>query len=84
MPEIELTAVFYLTVPDDIDPDDVTIEVSDDGVVSFFADDEEVATAEDIQGYETEGVYLGDDDDDDDEDDDAEEEDEDAEDDTKD
>ncbi len=72
MPEIELTAVFYVTVPDDIDPDDVTIEVSDDGLVSFFADGEEVATAEDIEGYETEGVYLEDDDDDDEEDDEEE------------
>lgn len=75
MPEIELTAVFYLTIPEDIDPDDVTIEVSDDGVVSFFANDEEVATAEDIGGYETEGVYLEDDDDDIDEEDDDDDED---------
>ncbi len=75
MPEIELTAVFYVTVPDDIDPDDVTIEISDDGVVSFFADDEEVATAEDIQGYETEGVYLEDEDDDDEEEEDDDDED---------
>jgi hypothetical protein len=69
MPEIELTAVFYVTIPDEVDPDDVTIEISDDGVVSFFADDEEIATAEDIEGYETEGVYMEDDDDDEEEDD---------------
>ena len=68
MPEIELTAVFYVTVPDDVDPDDVTIELNDDGGVSFFAKDEEVATY--VEGYETEGVYMEDDDDDDEDDDD--------------
>ncbi len=76
MPEIELTAVFYVTIPDDVDPDDVTIELNDDGVVSFFANDEEIATSEDIEGYETEGVYMEDDDEDEDEDEDDEDEDE--------
>ena len=72
MPEIELTAVFYVTVPDDVDPDDVTIELNDNGVVSFFANDEEVATFEDIEGYETEGIYMEDDDDEDEDEDDDE------------
>jgi hypothetical protein len=72
MPEIELTAVFYVTIPDDVDPDDVTLELSDDGIVSFFANDEEVATFDDVEGYETEGVYMEDDDEEDDEDEDDE------------
>lgn len=76
MPEIELTAVFYVTIPDEVDPDDVTLELNDDGVVSFFVDDEEIATAEDIEGYETESVYTEDDDDDDDFDEDDDDEDE--------
>jgi hypothetical protein len=53
VPNIELTAVFYLTIPDDVDADDVTIEVSEDGVISFAANDEEIATGKDVEGYET-------------------------------
>jgi hypothetical protein len=68
MPNVELNAVFYLEIPDEVDPDDVTIEVSDDGVVSFFANGEEVATHDDLEGWETESVFAEDDDEDDDED----------------
>jgi hypothetical protein len=71
MPNIELTAVFYLTIPDDVDPDDVTIEVSDDGTISFSANDEEIASGSEIEGYETLEVASEDDEDfDDDEDED--------------
>jgi hypothetical protein len=66
-----LTAVFYLTIPDDVDPDDVTIEVSDDGTISFSANDEEIASGSEIEGYETLEVASEDDEDfDDDEDED--------------
>jgi hypothetical protein len=68
MPEIELTAVFYVTIPDEVDPDDVTLELADDGTVSFFANDEVVAGIEDVSGWETEGVYVEDDDDEDEDD----------------
>jgi hypothetical protein len=73
MPNIELTAVFYLTIPDDVDPDDVTIEVGDDGTISFSANDEEIASGSDIEGYETLEVASEDDDDDFDEDEDEDE-----------
>lgn len=73
MPNIELTAVFYLSIPDDVDADDVTIEVSDDGVISFAANDEEVATSKDVEGYETLEVETEDDDDYADEDEDEDE-----------
>jgi hypothetical protein len=53
VPNIELTAVFYLTIPDDVDADDVTIEVSEDGVITFAANDEEIASGKDVEGYET-------------------------------
>ena len=65
MPNIELTAVFYLNIPDDIDPDDVTVEIDDNGNLFFEADGEEIATADDVDGYETLEVTDGDDDDDD-------------------
>ena len=68
MPNIELTAVFYLSIPDDVDADEVTVEVDDDGNIYFEADGEEIATAEDIEGYETLEVSDAGDDDDDDED----------------
>jgi hypothetical protein len=71
MPEIELTAVFYVTIPDEVDPDDVTLEMADDGTVSFFANDEVIASAEDVSGWETEGVYVEDEDDDEDDEDEA-------------
>ncbi len=70
MPKVELTAVFYVDVPDEIDIDDVTIEISDEGVVYFEADGEEIADASAINGYETTDVSSGDDDDEDEEDDD--------------
>jgi hypothetical protein len=73
MPNVELNAVFYLEIPDDVDPDDVTIEVSDDGVVSFFANGEEVANHENLEGWETESVFAEDDDEDDEEEDEEEE-----------
>ncbi len=73
MPNVELNAVFYLEIPDEVDPDDVTIEVSDDGVVSFFANGEEVATHNDVEGWETESVFAGDDEDDEDDEDEDEE-----------
>ncbi len=63
MPNIELTAVFYLTIPDEVDPDDVTIEVSEDGVISFQANDEEIASASDVEGYETLEIAAEDDED---------------------
>lgn len=62
VPNIELTAVFYLSIPDEVDPDDVTIEVSEDGVISFHANDEEIATAGDVEGYETLEIAAEDDD----------------------
>lgn len=74
MPNVELNAVFYLEIPDDVDPDDVTLEVSDEGVVSFFANGEEIATHEDMEGWETESVFAEDEDEDDEEDEDEEEE----------
>jgi hypothetical protein len=72
VPNIELTAVFYLTIPDEVDADDVTIEVSEDGVISFAANDEEIATGKDVEGYETLEVEAEGDDDYADEDDDEE------------
>ncbi len=68
MPSIELNAVFYLEIPDDIDPDDVTLEVSDEGIVSFFANGEEIATHSEVEGWETESVFADEDDDEDEDD----------------
>jgi hypothetical protein len=65
MPKIELTAVFYLDIPDEVDPDEVTLEIDDDGNLYFEVDGEEVATTDDIEGYETLEVDAADDDDDD-------------------
>ena len=71
MPNIELTAVFYLNIPDDIKADDVTLEVGEDGLITFFADGEEIADHTALEGFETESVFVDDDaaDDDDDEED---------------
>jgi hypothetical protein len=70
MPNIELTAVFYLHIPDDIDPDDVTLEVGEDGLITFFADGDEVADHTSLEGFETESVMVDDDAADEDDDDD--------------
>ena len=74
MPNVELNAVFYLEIPDEVDPDDVTIEVSDDGVVSFFANGEEVATHNDLSEWDTTGVFTEEDEDDDEDEDDEDKE----------
>ena len=66
MPKIELTAVFYLDIPDEVDADEVTLEIDDEGNLFFEANGEEVATTDDIEGYETLEVDAVDDDDDDD------------------
>ncbi len=74
MPNVELNAVFYLEIPDEVDPDDVTLEVSDEGIVSFFANGEEIATHGDLEGWETESVFAEDEDEDADDEEDEEEE----------
>jgi hypothetical protein len=61
VPNIELTAVFYLNIPDDIDADDVTLEVGEDGLITFFADGEEIADHSALEGFETESVFVDDD-----------------------
>ena len=66
MPKIELTAVFYLDIPDEVDADEVTLESDDEGNLFFEANGEEVATTDDIEGYETLEVDAADDDDNDD------------------
>jgi hypothetical protein len=61
VPNIELTAVFYLNIPDNIDADDVTLEVGEDGLITFFADGEEIADHTALEGFETESVFVDDD-----------------------
>ena len=77
MREIELTAVFYVSIPDDADPDSVTLEVAEDGTLHFEADGEEIADHTDLDDFETIEVTYDDDEDDEDDDEEEEEEEED-------
>ncbi|HEU4742700.1 MAG TPA: hypothetical protein VFS50_13990 [Meiothermus sp.] len=49
--ELDLTIVMRVNVPDDVDPDDLVLEVDEDGVMTLTSGGEVVAGGEAITDY---------------------------------
>lgn len=49
--ELDLTIVMRVSVPDDVDPDDLVLEVDEDGVITFTSGGEMVAGGEALTDY---------------------------------